>query len=218
MRARRMVVVIGVAALGTIGAGAAIVAGTRSPPGAATGEVAPPATRSPAATAAVTTTPTRAGRVLSVSDAMKELELIRPTRLKLADDFTVSTPEGKSFRLSAQRGKLVLVNFWATWCPPCREEMPAMERLYRQHRDRGFVMVAVSLDADPAVVRPFVAERGFTFSVGLDPKMQVANAYGVRALPSSFVIDRSGNLAALAIGPRTWDNEASHSLVEGMTR
>jgi peroxiredoxin len=153
-----------------------------------------------------------------VADALKELDLIRPARQRGADDFTLPLADGKRFRLSEQRGKVVLVNFWATWCPPCKEEMPAMERLYQRHKDRGFVLVAISLDSDSALVRPFVSQHKFTFPVALDPKLSVANAYGVRALPSSFVVDRSGNLAGLAIGPRAWDNEASHSLVEALAR
>jgi peroxiredoxin len=160
----------------------------------------------------------RGGRVLKLDEAMHELDLIRPSRQKLAEDFTLATSDGKSFRLSDHRGKTVLVNFWATWCPPCREEMPAMERLYRQHKDQGLVLVAVSLDADPQVVTPYLRESKLTFAVALDPKMEVANKYGVRALPSSFIVDRQGAMAALALGPRHWDNAASHSLVEALTR
>ena len=111
-----------------------------------------------------------------------------------------------------------MVNFWATWCPPCLEEMPAMERLYRKHKDAGFTLVAISVDADPKKVKPFVSEHKLTMPIGVDPKMDLANTYGVRALPSSFMIGRDGNLAALAIGPRHWDNDAAHSLVEGMLR
>lgn len=93
-----------------------------------------------------------------------------------------------------------------------------MERLWRQQKVNGLVMVAVSLDADPAAVPPFVAEHGLTFLVALDPKMDVANAYAVRALPSSFVVDRRGGLAALALGPRVWDNDAAQSLIEALAR
>jgi peroxiredoxin len=160
----------------------------------------------------------RRGKVLPLADAIKELDLIKPARAKLADDFTVSTPSGDKFRLADQRGKVVMVNFWATWCPPCLEEMPAMERLYRQHKDAGFTLVAISVDADPKKVAPFVSEHKLTMPIGVDPKMDLANTYGVRALPSSFVVARDGNLAALAIGPRAWDNDAAHSLVEGMLR
>jgi peroxiredoxin len=158
----------------------------------------------------------RAGRVLKLDEAIRELDLIRPSRQKVAEDFALKTSGGGSFRLSDHRGKAVLVNFWATWCAPCREEMPAMERLYQRHRDRGLVLVAISLDANPSVVPSYVKESKLTFAIALDPKAEVANKYGVRALPSSFVIDRQGTMTALALGPRAWDN-ASHSLVEALT-
>jgi peroxiredoxin len=160
----------------------------------------------------------RPGKVLPLADAMKELELIRPSRAKLAEDFTLATPGGGRFKLSEHRGKVVMINFWATWCPPCLEEMPAMERLYRQQKDGGFTLVAVSVDTDAKKVTPFVTDHKLTFTVGLDPKMDLANAYAVRALPSSFLVGRDGSLTALAIGPRHWDNDAAHSVVEGMSR
>ena len=93
-----------------------------------------------------------------------------------------------------------------------------MERLYRQHKDAGFTLVAISVDADAGKIGPFLTAHKLTFPVGLDPRMDLANGYAVRALPSSFIVGRDGNLAALAIGPRHWDNDAAHSLVEGMVR
>ena len=154
----------------------------------------------------------------NLESAMETLDLIRPPRQKLAEDFTLRTPDGRAIRLSEQRGKVVFINFWATWCPPCREEMPAMERLFERTKKAGVVMLAVSVDADPKVVTPFLEEHRFTFTVGLDPKMELANTYGVRALPASFIVDREGHLAALAFGPRAWDNAASQALVEGLSR
>ena len=179
-----------------------------------------PPTRPDATAAAPANAPVRRrpGKVLALADAMKEMELIRPSRAKLAEDFTLATRGGGTFKLSEHRGKVVMVNFWATWCPPCLEEMPAMERLYRQQKDAGFTLVAVSVDTDSKKIAPFVAEHKLTFTVGLDPKMDLANAYGVRALPSSFLVGRDGSLTALAIGPRHWDNDAAHSVVEGMAR
>jgi peroxiredoxin len=156
--------------------------------------------------------------VLALPDAIRELDLIKPARTKRAEDFSLSTPGSGKIRLFDYRGQVVLINFWATWCPPCLEEMPAMERLYRQHRDGGFALVAVSVDADSKVVAPFVTARKFSFPVALDPTMTMASAYGVRALPSSFIVARDGTLAALAIGPRHWDNDAAHSLIEGLAR
>jgi peroxiredoxin len=174
-----------------------------------------PAPPRPASASAVTP---RSGRQISVDAAMRELDLIKPSRPRAVQDFTLPLLGGTSFRLGGHRGRVLLVNFWATWCPPCLEEMPSLERLWRQHKDSGFVLLAVSLDGDPAPVGPFVAEHRLTFPVALDSKFEVANLYGVRALPATFIVDRSGNLAALALGPRTWDNDAAHSLVEGLTR
>ena len=153
-----------------------------------------------------------------VDVALRQLDLMKPARARQAEDFTLPTPDGGSFRLSEQRGKVVLVNFWATWCPPCLEEMPAMERLWRRHKDAGFVLVAISLDTDSRKVPPFVSARRFSFPVALDPKMAIAEKYGVRALPSSFVLDREGTVTGIALGPRAWDDGAAHGLVQAMLR
>lgn len=133
-----------------------------------------------------------------------------------APDVTLKDLGSNEVLLSQYKGKVVLVNFWATWCAPCREEMPAMERLYLKHRERGFVLLAVSVDSDASLVKPFLEKLKLTFPVTLDAKMDLANSYGVRALPASFLIDRNGYLTALALGPRAWDNRAAHALVEGM--
>ena len=93
-----------------------------------------------------------------------------------------------------------------------------MERLYTRYKTNGLVMLAVSVDADPRAVTPFITEHKFTFTVGLDPNMELTNAYGVRGLPASFVVDRQGRLTALALGPRGWDSAAARALVEGLTR
>jgi peroxiredoxin len=158
----------------------------------------------------------RTASVGGLDEAARELDLIRPPKPKQASDFTVSLLGGETIKLKAQRGKPVLVNFWATWCAPCREEMPAMERLYLKHRERGFVLLAVSVDSDASLVKPFLEKLKITFPVTVDARMDLANTYGVRALPASFLIDRNGYVAAVALGPRPWDNQAAHALVEGM--
>jgi len=154
----------------------------------------------------------------SLDAALRELDLVKPSRAKSAEDFTLAALNGGTFSLADQRGKIVLINFWATWCPPCLEEMPAMERLWQKHKDSGFVLVAVSVDTDPKKVVPFVTEHKLTFPIALDPSMGVADKYGVRALPSSFIVDKGGVMAGLALGPRQWDSRASHRLVETMVR
>ena len=194
--------------------GVALYAAATAP----TSERAAPITVRPSVESAPPPAPAAPATGPSVDLALKHLDLIKPSRPKVAEDFALPTPDGASFRLAEQRGKVVLVNFWATWCPPCLEEMPAMERLWRRHKDAGFVLVAISLDADPKKVPPFVGARKFSFPVALDPKMAVAEKYGVRALPSSFVIDRQGMMAGVALGPRSWDDSAAHGLVQAMLR
>jgi peroxiredoxin len=228
-RARVAMAALSLAALAT---GAWLSAGAHEPPPAPPGSsapslsgnsapAAPPGNHAPAASGnPVPGSPAKArgGRTLSVADAVKDLDLIRPARAKIAEDFTLATPDGTRFRLRDQRGRVVFINFWATWCPPCREEMPSMERLYQQHREAGFVMVAVSADTNAKNVPAFVREQKLTFSIALDPQLEVANTYGVRALPSSFIVDKNGELVALALGPRAWDTDAAHSLVEGLVK
>lgn len=94
-----------------------------------------------------------------------------------------------------------------------------MERLYQRYKDRGFVILALSVDTEGApLVVPFVKEYKLTFPVGLDPKMAIAERYGVRGLPTSFLVDRRGGLVALALGPREWNGKAAHALVETLLR
>jgi peroxiredoxin len=207
-------VAIGAAAVAGVGLFAALRPVADAPAAASTpaGTAAPPAED---ASSAATAGPP-AGQGLALDEGVRELDLIRPARAKRAEDFTVALVRGETLKLREQRGKAVMINFWATWCPPCREEMPAMERLYRRHRERGFVLLAVSVDTDASLVRPFLEHHKLTFPVALDAKMELANTYGVRALPSSFLIDRNGYMTALALGPRPWDSRAAHALVEGM--
>ncbi len=152
-------------------------------------------------------------------DAFKELDLLRPSRAAAAADFTVPGLTGSPLRLSDLKGTVVFLNFWATWCPPCKEEMPSMERLYRRYKDKGFTILALSIDSGgPAPVAAFAKKLGLTFPIGLDPKTTVANQYSVRGLPATFLIDRRGTIVAVAIGPRDWDGKAAHAAIESLLR
>ena len=117
-------------------------------------------------------------------------------------DFTLSDLQGKSWNLKDLRGKVVLVNFWATWCPPCRKEMPDLEALYLQFKDQGFVVLAIS-DEDAAKVSPFLAERNITYPILLDPGRKVNEEMQIEGIPKSFVYDRGGKLVAQSIDMRT---------------
>jgi len=155
----------------------------------------------------------------AASDPAAALSLMSPKPLRPAKDFRVDTPDKRALALAEFKGKVVFLNFWATWCKPCEEEMPGMERLYKKYKDKGLVVIALSEDADGANdVAPFVKKYGLTFPVGLDPKMSVAAQYGVWALPSTFIIDRQGNRAYFANGPRDWDGAAAHEFFESVLR
>ena len=117
-------------------------------------------------------------------------------------DFTLTDLNGKRWSLKELRGKVVLVNFWATWCPPCRKEMPDLDSLYQRFNNRGFVVLALS-DEDAGKVKPFIAERNISYPVLLDPGDKVKDLFQVNGIPESFVYDRGGRLVAQSIDMRT---------------
>jgi peroxiredoxin len=112
-----------------------------------------------------------------------------------APTFQLPTLDGEVIALEEYRGRVVLVNFWATWCPPCRIEMPGFQRVYEDRRDEGFVVLGISTDrTGEREVREFLAERGITFPVAMATARVVQDFGGVRALPTSFLIDRQGRI------------------------
>ena len=134
------------------------------------------------------------------SAAMAKLEA--DERSRQSADFTLVDLNGKSWTLRDLRGKVVIVNFWATWCPPCRKEMPDLEALYKRFERRGLVILAIT-DEEKSKVTPFIAENAFSFPVLLDPGRKVNELLHVEGIPKSFVYDRNGKLVAQAIDMRT---------------
>ncbi len=132
-----------------------------------------------------------------------------------APDFGLPSLAGPMIRLSDHQGKVMLLNFWATWCPPCRAEMPSMEKLYQAYRDRGLVILAISSDVGgKLVVEPYVQERGLTFPVLLDPEGEVFAQYGVRGLPTSYLLDRRGRVFSADVGARDWSGKVAREVAE----
>jgi thiol-disulfide isomerase/thioredoxin len=113
---------------------------------------------------------------------------------------TLTNLDGKAVTLSDYRGKVVLVNLWATWCPPCREEMPTLQAFYEKHKGEGFVLIAINQEETRNVVAPFVEEYGLTFPVWLDLKYEAERKFNTANLPSSYVIDRNGRVRLMWIG------------------
>lgn len=120
-----------------------------------------------------------------------------------APDFTLETVEGRRLSLSEYRGSVVLVNLWATWCLPCREELPALEAAYRAHKDEGLVVLGVNIRQSRQEVLPLVQEFGLTYPILLDETGTVMNAYRVRGLPTSFILDREGVIQVRHLGSLT---------------
>lgn len=120
-------------------------------------------------------------------------------------NFTFPDINGKEVSLSDHRGKVVLVNVWATWCPPCRQEMPSMQSLYEKFKDENFKILAVSIDSEGrAAVAPFMLKMNLTFPALLDPGETIRPLYGITGVPESFIIDKQGILVEKIIGPINW--------------
>ncbi len=119
--------------------------------------------------------------------------------------FTFPGLDGKMVSLTDYKGKVVFLNIWATWCPPCREEMPSMEKLYQQLKGEDFEILAVSVDTSGAeAVGPFMKEYGLSFPALLDPGGTIQNLYGTTGLPESFILGKEGLIEKIVIGPTDW--------------
>ena len=124
---------------------------------------------------------------------------------KLAPDFQLQSLDGQAVSLGDFRGKPVLLNFWATWCGPCRFEMPFIQEIFekKERSDIGLVILAINIGESPSAVKKFVESRGLTFTVLLDTKQEVAQIYNIRGIPATFFIDKSGIIQDIKMGAFT---------------
>lgn len=169
-----------------------------------------------------------AGGTLVIPQSQEELPALRIVPVaergvvRVGDEapvFRLRDLAGNVVDLSQFRGKVVLLNFWATWCGPCRVEMPSMEQLYRTLPRREFEILAVSTDPQGvAVTRPFQQEIGLTFPILHDPDMRIGLTYGARSLPMSVMIDRQGVVRQKIFGARDWDSPEARELIHRLTK
>ena len=145
---------------------------------------------------------------------------IRPEVGYLAPDFTLPSLDGQTVRLSDFRGKkAIFLNFWATWCAPCRLEMPTMDKAYQEYKSRGLEILAVSLDAGSnSVVKNFMQELKLDFPVLSDPDMEVLRLYRMVGIPASFLIDKQGIVRHREVGYRDWTDPESRRQLEAILR
>ena len=147
-------------------------------------------------------------RLFRDNGILKIPHVTRPVEIQLKDIF------GNTVRLSDYRGKIVFLNFWATWCPTCVIEMPSMEKLHRRLKDQDFVMVAINLQETPAQVKSFFDKYKLSFTALLDSSGEVGTWFDVNAFPTTFVLDKEGRIIGRALGPREWDSQASVALFD----
>jgi peroxiredoxin len=136
-----------------------------------------------------------------------------------APDFTLLNLEGSRVNLKDYRGKVVFLNFWATWCEPCKKEFPAMEKLYSDYQSKGLTILAVSIDIGKEdAVKAFAEKMGATFPILLSTKGEITDSYWTWGTPTSYLIDRKGNIVGRALGPREWDSVASRSAFDALLK
>lgn len=131
-----------------------------------------------------------------------------------APDFTLKDMAGKNVSLSAFKGKVVLLNFWATWCPPCRAEMPAFNKLYNEQKSRGFEVIAISTDRSVSSVKDFLEKHKVSFPVLFDGDRTAAKLYRVFSMPTTFLIDRNGTIVEKFYGEYNWSEPETKGKIE----
>ncbi len=125
----------------------------------------------------------------------------------LAPDFTLTDVDGHTHHLADYRGKVVIINFWATWCPPCRAEMPSMQRAWEKISKEGILMLAINVGQDEEAIFQFTADYPVEFPLLLDQDSQVTGKWPVKGLPTTFILDPLGRIAYRAVGGRNWDDD-----------
>ncbi len=145
----------------------------------------------------------------------EEMGVIKPSTRVEAPGFSLTSLDGSISALSDTRGKVVLLHFWATWCLPCKDEMPAIERLWEKFKGEDFIILAVAVDrGKPKKVRKFSKKHGITFPILLDPKGSTRKTYEVSALPTSYIIGKDGRISGKVLGAKEWDKAEAVSFFE----
>ena len=149
-------------------------------------------------------------------DVWEKFGVVEFTEGQAAPAFALPMLDGRTVTLEALRGKVVAVNFWATWCGPCEWEMPSMETLHRRYRGKPFLLLGVSVDTGAAdiFVRPYVTGKGITFPILLDSTLKTSRAYRVRGLPTTFFVGPDGQLLGQAQGPRDWTTPEATAFID----
>jgi peroxiredoxin len=136
--------------------------------------------------------------------------------LKVLPDFTAPLQDGRKVSLRDYRGKVVFLNVWATWCGPCRMEMPSMEILYRRYKDKGLEMLALNLQESKSEIETFMRRNKLNFPVIMDQDGSIGNQYGIRAIPTTYLLDRQGRVVLRLTGSINWDDPDIFAAIEAL--
>lgn len=155
---------------------------------------------------------------LSAADESHLLSGLQKTKeTERAPSFLLNDMEGNPKELKDYAGKVILIHFWATWCIPCKDELPTIKSLYERFKDRGFEVIAIAGDSKNAVI-PFVAEQGLKFTVLIDQYGSTLRSYKIRGLPTSYLIGKTGKVEGIAIGARDWSSPIITDLIESILK
>jgi|TARA_B100000315_G_scaffold61791_2_gene56097 thiol-disulfide isomerase/thioredoxin len=153
-----------------------------------------------------------------LENLLKTFGFYEPTFTPQLAEIVLFDLNQKPVKLTDYKGAIVFLNFWATWCPPCREEMPSMQKLYNRYKTEPFKMIAVSLKESPETVEDFFKENRLSFSALLDPWGEAGKKFGLNSIPTTFILDKNGNIIARALGPRDWGGRISQTIFHHLVK
>lgn len=155
---------------------------------------------------------------LEIDRLFRDVGVLKVPHMAPPVDFSLLDLNGNKVSLSDFKGKIVFLNFWTTWCPGCRIEMPAMEKLHKKLKDKDFAMVSINIQEPASVVTKFFKDYQLTFTALLDSEGKLSNSFGIRAIPTTFFLNKDGGMIGKALGPREWDNKESIALFERLMK
>ena len=151
-----------------------------------------------------------------IQELLKALNVSGYPSVMQPPEFSGLTADGQRVSLASRSGRVVLLNFWATWCLECRPEMAVFERLHREFSAQGLAVVGINAREGTSTIREYVKELGLTFPLIPDPSGKINSAYGVIGLPTTFLLGRNGRAVALAVGPREWSGKPARALIQAL--